>query len=54
MFAQGNETGSHGTDLEELRAYLLCKLMWDPYLDQAALIKEFTDYFYGPAGKYVR
>ena len=54
MFAQGNITKGGGADLEELRCYLITKLMWDPYIDQDAVIKEFTDYYYGAAGKYVR
>jgi len=52
MFAQSNVNGN--TDMEELRAYLLSKLMWDPYVDAEEIIREFTDYYYGAAGVYVR
>jgi len=41
-------------ELRDLRLWLLAKLYEDPYQDQAALIKTFTDGFYGPAGVHVR
>lgn len=41
-------------DMRDLRLWLLAKLIEDPYRDQNALIKDFTDGFYGPAGGYIR
>ena len=44
--------------LEDLRCWLLAKLMWDPDQDPRALIKDFCHHYYGPAGpsivSYVR
>ena len=51
------EEGDYQTvscELRELRSWLLSKLMWNPDADMEALIKDFTDGYYGAAGKYVR
>ena len=50
--ACGAQRGS--TDLNELRAYVLSKLMWNADADVDALIEEFTDGYYGAGGKYIR
>ena len=50
--ACGAKRGS--TDLNELRAYVLTKLMWNADADVDKLIEEFTEYYYGAAGKYIR
>ena len=41
------------TAMQELRSWVLAKLMWDPTLDDRALIEEFVRGFYGPAGEDV-
>lgn len=43
-----------GTDLSEMRSYIVSKLMWDADADMDSLICEFTDGYYGAAGKYIR
>ena len=51
------EQGDYQTrtcELKELRAYLVSKLMWNPDEDVEAIIREFTDGYYGPAGRYIR
>lgn len=51
------EQGDYQTktcELKELRAYLVSKLLWNPDEDVEALIKDFTDGYYGPAGRYIR
>ena len=51
------EEGDYQTvscELREMRTWLLSKLMWDPDADVDALIRDFTDGYYGPAGRYVR
>ena len=53
LFAQANASKNGGCDMEELRAYLLTKLMWDPYCDLEKHRREFTDFFYGAAGPYI-
>ena len=51
------EEGDYQTttcELRELRSYLLSKLMWNPDADVDAIIRDFTDGYYGAAGRYVR
>lgn len=42
------------TDMRDMKFWVLSKLMEDPNQDGTALIREFTDKFYGAAGLYVR
>jgi hypothetical protein len=53
-YGDGINGGSGGTEMAELRAWLIAKLIWDPSQDPNKLIAEFTDGFYGPAGKEIR
>ena len=61
-WAQAGVKGYHGdgisntggTEMAELRAWLIAKLLWDPSADPNKLIREFTDGYYGAAGKEVR
>ncbi len=51
------EQGDYQTrtcELKELRAYLVSKLLWNPDEDVEAVIRDFTDGYYGPAGRYIR
>ena len=54
VFEQANGASRGGTDFNELRAYVLSKLLWDAETDVERHIREFTDYFYGAAAPYVR
>ncbi len=42
---------SHGSEMAELRAWVLAQLLRNPQQDDRALIREFLDGYYGPAGK---
>jgi len=42
------------TDMRDLKLWILCKLLEDPNQDYDALVREFTDGFYGAAGADVR
>ena len=53
LFEQGDAKSSGG-DLVECRAWVLAHLMWDPSMDEWALIDEFLAGYYGSAAKYVR
>jgi len=54
VFEQGQaECGGVG-DLEQLRAWLIGHLLWNPYQDQDQLINEFMQGYYGPAAPYLR
>ena len=44
------ESGTPVAEMEELRAWLLARLMWDPAQDTQALIEEFCRGYYGAAG----
>jgi hypothetical protein len=41
-------------DLRDLKAWVLLKLLEDPARDAAALVRQFTDGYYGPAGESIR
>lgn len=41
-------------ELRELRSWILSKLMWNPDADVDALVRDFTDGYYGAGGRYVR
>ena len=42
---------SYGAEMAELRAWVLAQLLWNPRQDDKALIREFLDGYYGPAGR---
>ena len=51
------EEGDYQTvscELKELRSWLLSKLLWNPDAPVDALIRDFTDGYYGAGGPYVR
>ncbi len=50
VFEQGAYQ-SYGSEMAELRAWVLAKLLWDPSRDAKALINEFLEGYYGPAGR---
>jgi len=49
-----SSTGGVGIDFEEMRFYVTAKLQADPSRDTLALIREFTDGYYGAAAPFVR
>ncbi len=54
VFAQANGASRGGTDFNELRQYVISKLLWNPETDVEKHIREFTDFNYGAAAPYVR
>ena len=50
LFEQG-DAGSTCSDFPELRAWLIAHIMWDPSLDDKALIREFMRGYYGAAAQ---
>ena len=52
MFMEGSST--HHCDFEELKAWLLAKLMWNPDQDEKALLDRFFAGYYGAAAPFVR
>ncbi len=53
VFEQGAYQ-SYGSEMEELREWVLAKLLWDPSLDPEKLVNEFLDGYYGPAAPPIR
>lgn len=53
LFEQVNGSRQRGTDFGEMRAYMLAKLMWDPYQDADSLMQTFLHGFYGAAAPYL-
>ena len=49
MFMHGT-AASHGNAFEDLRNYMLSNLLWDPSRDDGALMREWLNLHYGPAG----
>lgn len=54
VFEQANGSIRGGADFNEMRAYVISKLLWDPFCDVENHIREFSDYYYGKAGACVR
>lgn len=50
VFEQGAYQ-SWGSEMAELRAWVLAKLLWDPKLDEEKLREEFLTGYYGPAAR---
>jgi Domain of unknown function (DUF4838) len=48
VFEQGAYQ-SQGSEMAEMRAWVLAQLLWNPRADGRALIKEFVEGYYGPA-----
>ena len=53
IYEEGNYFSGVG-DMEELRSYVMAKLLWDPQYDDKRAINEFTDAYYGPAAPAIR
>lgn len=53
VFEQGAYQ-STGSEMAELRAWVLAKLLWDPARDPEALVNEFVDGYYGAAAPQIR
>ena len=51
-FQQSNTGVGH--EFSELKSYLLAKLLWNPDAPVDEIITEFTDGFYGTAGRWIR
>ncbi len=58
MFCEGdNYYDDHITDMVELRAYLLSKLLWNPHMSEEEFerhMDEFLEGYYGRGGKYIK
>ena len=52
LFEQGCKA-SGGGEMNDLRAYLLSKAMWDPYVDDGKLRAEFLSAVYGSAAPFM-
>jgi hypothetical protein len=53
IFEQGAYE-SYGSEMAELRAWVLAKLLWDPGRDGEKLTNEFIEGYYGPAAAEIK
>ena len=53
VFEEANCAENGGVDFNDLRVYLLSKLMWNPDCDIDTHRKEFMEYYYGDAAQYL-
>ena len=53
MFQQGSG-GCRESEFEELRSYLIAKLLWNPDINVDSVMNDFLSGYYGAAGKYIR
>ena len=51
IFEQTNTSPGH--EFSELKAYMLSKLMWNPYQNDKRIIHDFCQGYYGPAGEFI-
>ncbi len=54
VLEQGNFSYGGGAALDDLKSYVIAKLLWNPDEDISELIREFTDGVYGRAGEAMR
>lgn len=54
VFEQACGALGGGVDLNELRAYLIAKLLWDANCDYERHMQEFLEYYYGAAAPFIR
>ncbi|MDR1630461.1 MAG: DUF4838 domain-containing protein [Oscillospiraceae bacterium] len=55
VFEQGNHTGGKSGEFGELRAYIIAKLLWDPYADVEYHMTDFMKAYYGEeAAGYIK
>lgn len=52
LFMQSNSEPA--AEMALLRSYLICKLMWQPGLDDKTIINEFVNGYYGAGGQHIR
>jgi len=53
VFEQGSYT-TPGAEFQELRSWVLSRLLWNPNQDDRALIREFVSGYYGAGGPYIQ
>lgn len=53
VFEQNCTTSPH-TEMQELRAYILAKCLWDPDYDDRTALEEFSDAYWGMAASPIR
>ena len=54
VFEQGDAETNGAGDFVQLRAWLMSKLLWNPWLDQDKLVGEFLKGYYGPAAPFLQ
>jgi hypothetical protein len=50
MFTQGNYSAGGGGWMDELKAYMIAKMLWNTKVDQKTVIADFLNGYFGQAG----
>ena len=53
LLEQGNYTHCGGAALDELKVYLISKLLWNPDVNEREIIRDFCENVYGKGGRYI-
>ena len=51
IFMEGNYSPGGGGFMDELKAYYIAKLLWNPWIDEKAVKEDFLNGYFGKAGK---
>jgi hypothetical protein len=54
VFCEGNYAPGGGGSFDELKAYLIAKMLWDPKVDAWAVVDDFLKGYYGEAAPSMR
>ena len=54
VFEECGGVAGDGTDMEELKNYVMAEMLWNPSLDPDTLIAEFLAGYYASAAPFVR
>ncbi len=55
IYEEGNYMAAQSNaEFAELRSYMLCKLLWNPYIDYDKTMNDFLRAYYGKGWQYVR
>ncbi|MCC6446070.1 MAG: DUF4838 domain-containing protein [Armatimonadetes bacterium] len=54
LFYQGNHSKGGGGEFNEMRAWVIAKMMWNPYRDYWKTVDDFIQGYYGKAAPHIR
>ncbi|MCC7351286.1 MAG: DUF4838 domain-containing protein [Phycisphaerales bacterium] len=54
VFVEGNDWPGNGGFMDELKIYMLAKLLWDPTRNADLIVNDFLEGYFGPSGQAIR